>query len=79
MEDDDFALRSTTIDNIGDVMSIELSFPDSLFVPVKAGEIREVGFLDKLIDFLNIKSNKYIMHCKAYYKFMDKVSTLIFK
>jgi hypothetical protein len=43
----------------------EITFPISHFEPVKIGEFRSVSHLEKLIDLLNIKSNKYILHSKA--------------
>jgi hypothetical protein len=43
----------------------EITFPVSHFEPVKIGEFRAVSHLEKLIDLLNIKSNKYILHSKA--------------
>lgn len=43
----------------------EITFPISHFKPVKIGEFRAVSHLEKLIDLLNIKSNKYILHTKA--------------
>jgi hypothetical protein len=45
--------------------SVELTFPKSHFVPVNMGEFRAVSHLEKLIDLLNLKSNKYITHSKA--------------
>jgi hypothetical protein len=45
--------------------SVEIVFPKSHFEPFKIGEFRSVTYLEKLIDLLEIKSNKYITHSKA--------------
>lgn len=59
-------IRSTEINPaIPDQEEEEISFPKSHFVPVKIGEFRGVSHLEKLIDLLNIKSNKYIIHTKV--------------
>ena len=44
---------------------VEISFPDSTFGPIKIGEFRGVSHLEKIIDIIGIKSNKYIIHSKA--------------
>lgn len=44
---------------------VEITFPSSTFGPIKIGEFRGVSHLEKIIDILGIKSNKYIIHSKA--------------
>ncbi|CAI2374760.1 unnamed protein product [Moneuplotes crassus] len=45
--------------------SEEIVFPTATFEPVKIGEFRAVSHLEELLDLLNVKSNRYILHTKA--------------
>lgn len=46
-------------------LSETISFPKSTFEPIKRGEFRAVSKLEQLLDLINLKSNKYILHTKA--------------
>ena len=67
MEDDAVISVRSESSRMSVMTEDKISFPTSHFMPVKIGEFRSATFLERLIEKLEIKSNKYILHTQAYY------------